>query len=72
MFWLSEQGLYAPIAFITLAVLLFTMFMELWVSEEMNGDGTMISKNYMINCLEILFTMSTNLAEGALLAKAFQ
>lgn len=72
MFWLVEQGLYAPIAYLSLVISLFTMFMKLWINEKMNGDGIMKYKNYMIICLEISFTLSTNLAGGALLAKAFQ
>lgn len=72
MFWLVEQGLYAPIAYLSLIISLFTMFMKLWINEKMNGDGIMKYKNYMIICLEISFTLSTNLAGGALLAKTFQ
>lgn len=38
----------------------------------MNGDGIMKCKNCMIVCLEISFTLSTNIAGGTLLAKVFQ
>lgn len=72
IFWLVEQGLYALIAYISLVISLFTMFMKLWINEKMNGDGIMKCKNCMIVCLEISFTLSTNIAGGALLAKVFQ
>jgi len=68
--WLVEQGLVAPIAISSFALLLTILIVKLMI--KVKGDNMMENKaKEMISAsFEILYTMSANLAGGALLAKA--
>ena len=70
MFWLAVQGLVAPIAISSFALLLTILIVKLMI--KVKGDNMMENKaKEMISAsFEILYTMSANLAGGALLAKA--
>ncbi len=70
MLWLVEQGLVAPIAISSFALLLTILIVKLMI--KVKGDNMMENKaKEMISAsFEILYTMSANLAGGALLAKA--
>ena len=70
MLWLVEQGLVAPIAISSFALLLTILIVRLMI--KVKGDNMMENKaKEMISAsFEILYTMSANLAGGALLAKA--
>lgn len=72
MFWLAVQGLIVPIAISSL-VILFTVSAVKSVIKA-KGDDAMGSevKKFVSVFFDILYTMSANLAEGALLAKALQ
>ncbi len=72
MLWLAEQGLVAPIAISSFALLLTILIVKLMI--KVKGDNMMENKvKEMISAsFEILYTMSANLAGGALLAKALQ
>lgn len=70
MLWLVEQGLVAPIVISSFALLLTILIVKLMI--KVKGDNMMENKaKEMISAsFEILYTMSANLAGGALLAKA--
>lgn|GEM_PF-3239376 len=72
VFWLAVQGLVATLA-ISLLVVLFTVSAVKSVIKA-NGDDAMESKikEFVSVVFSILYTMSANLAGGALLAKALQ
>ena len=70
MLWLVEQGLVAPIAISSFALLLTILIVKLMI--KVKGDNMMENKakEMISTSFEILYTMSANLAGGALLAKA--
>ena len=72
MFWLAVQGLFVPIAISSLIVL-FTIFVVNSVIKAKEDDamGSKVKEFISVN-LDILYTMSANLASGALLAKTLQ
>ena len=72
MFWLAVQGLVATIAISSL-VALFTVSAVKFVIKA-KGDDAMGSKvkEFVSIVFDILYTMSANLAGGALLAKTLQ
>ena len=67
MFWLAVQGLLVPIAISSLIVL-FTVLIKAKGDDDM---GSKVKEFISVN-LDILYTMSTNIAGGALLAKTLQ
>lgn len=69
VFWLAVQGWYAPIAISTLIALFVVVIFQTLI--RVKGDGAMGNKliNLVNKGLDILYTMSANLAGGALLAK---
>lgn len=69
MFWLAGQGLAPIIAFLSLIVLTITFIID---CVKIKGDDAMENKNGKIGNFinQILFTMSSNFAVGALLTKA--
>lgn len=72
MFWLTVQWVVVPIAISSLGVLFTVSVVK--VVLKANGDDAMRSKVKEIVSmnLDILYTMSANLAGGALLAKELQ
>lgn len=66
------QGLVAPIAISSLVVLFIVSAVEATIKAK--GDDAMGSKvkEFVSVVFDILYTMSANLAGGALLAKALQ
>ena len=72
MFWLAVQGLFVPIAISSLIVL-FTIFVVNSVIKAKEDDamGSKVKEFISVN-FYILYTMSANLASGALLAKTLQ
>ena len=70
--WLALQGLVAPIAISSFALLLTILIVKIVI--KVKGDNMMENKAKEIisASFEILYTMSANLAGGALLAKALQ
>ena len=72
MFWLAVQGLLVPIAISSLIVL-FTVSVVKSVIKAKGDDvmGCKVKEVISVN-LDILYTMSANLAVGALLAKTLQ
>ena len=72
VFWLAVQGLVAPIAISSLVVLFTVSVVKIVIKAK--GDDAMGSKVKEFVCVifDILYTMSTNLAGGALLAKTLQ
>lgn len=71
-FWLAGQGLAVPIAISTLVTLLVVDIVQALIKAK--GDDAMGNKliNIVNMGLDILYTMSANLAGGALLAKVLQ
>lgn len=71
-FWLAEQGVAVQIAISTLVTLLVVNIVQALIKAE--GDDAMGNKliNFVNMGLDILYTMSANLAGGALLAKVLQ
>lgn len=72
MFWLAGQGLVAPIAISSLVVLFTVSVVKIVIKAK--GDDALGSKVKEFVCVifDILYTTSTNLAGGALLAKTLQ
>ena len=72
MFWLAVQELVALIAISSLVVLCTVSVVKIVIKAK--GDDAMGSKVKEFVCVifEILYTMSANLAGGALLAKTLQ
>lgn len=72
VFWLAVQGRVVPIALFTFITLLAVAVVKTLI--RVKGDDAMGNKaNYFVNMvLDILYTMSANLAGGALLAKVLQ
>lgn len=72
MLWLAVQGLVVPIAISTLVVLFAVSLAKVVLKAK--GDDAMRSKvkELMSMNLDVLYTMSANLAGGTLLAKALQ
>lgn len=72
MFWLAVQGLVAPIAISSLVVLFTVSVVKIVIKAK--GDDAMESKVKEFVCVifDILYTMSANMAGGALLAKTLQ
>ena len=72
MFWLAVQGLVAPIAISSLVVLFTVSVIKVVVKAK--GDDAVGSKvkEFVSESFDILYTMSANLAGGALLAKTLQ
>ena len=72
VFWLAVQGLVVPIAISSLVVLFTVSVVESVIKAK--GDDAMGSKvkEFVSIVFDILYTMSANLAGGALLAKALQ
>lgn len=70
--WLAVQGLVAPIAISSLVVLSTVLAVKVVIKAK--GDDAMGSKEkeFVSVIFDILYTMSTNLAGGALLAKTLQ
>lgn len=66
------QGLVAPIAISSLVALVIVSIVK--AVKKVKGDDAMGSrrKEFVNTCLDVLFTMSANLAGGALLTKALQ
>lgn len=72
MFWLAVQELAAPIAISSL-VGLFTVSVVKIVIKAKGDDAMGIKmKEFVSVAFDILYTMSANLAGGALLAKTLQ
>ncbi|MCM1145950.1 MAG: hypothetical protein NC318_14830 [Blautia sp.] len=71
-FWLVGQGLVVPIAISALVTLLMVNIVQALIKAK--GDDAMENKliNFVNMGLNILYTMSVNLAGGALLAKVLQ
>lgn len=72
MFWLAVQGLVAPIAISSLVVLFTVSVVKIVI--KVKGDDAMGSKvkEFVSVVFDILYTMSANLAGGALLAKTLR
>lgn len=72
MFWLAVQGLVASIAISSLVVLFTVSVVKIVIKAK--GDDAMGSKAEEFVCVifDILYTMSANLAGGALIAKTLQ
>lgn len=72
MFWLAVQGGVAPIAISSLVVLFTVSVVKIVIKAK--GDDAMGSKVEEFVCVifDILYTLSANLAGGALLAKTLQ
>lgn len=72
MFWFAVQGLVAPIAISSLVVLFTVSVVKIVIKAK--GDDAMGSKvkESVSVIFNILYTMSANLAGGALLAKTLQ
>lgn len=72
MLWLAEQGLASYLAIASLIVLLVICITKVIIKTNTEGDEAMVNKkreivNVMVECL---FSMGTNIAGNALLAKA--
>ena len=69
MLWLAKQGLVSLIAISSLIVLIALFVVKVVKAK---GDDAMENRNKSVGAIicEFLFTMSSNLAGGALLAKA--
>ena len=69
VFWLAVQELVAPIAISSLVVLFTVSVVKIVIKAK--GDDAMGSKVKELVCVifDVLYTMSANLAGGALLAK---
>lgn len=72
MFWLAVQGLAVPIAISSLVVLFAVSVVKIVIRTK--GDDAMKSnvKEFVSVVFDILYTISTNLAGGALLAQTLQ
>lgn len=72
MFWLAVQEVVAPIAISSLVVLFTVSVVKIVIKAK--GDDAMGSKvkESVSVIFDILYTMSANLAGGALLAKTLQ
>lgn len=72
VFWLAMQGLVAPIAISSFVVLFTVSVVKIEIKAK--GDDAMGSKvkESVSVIFDILYTMSANLAGGALLAKTLQ
>ena len=72
VFWLAGQGLAAPIAISTLVTLFVVAIVQTLIKAK--GDDAMGNKmiNFANMGLDVLYTMSANLAGGALLTKVLQ
>ena len=72
VFWLAVQGVVAPIAISSLVVLFTVSVVKIVIKAK--GDDAMGSKVNEFVCVifDILYTLSANLAGGALLAKTLQ
>lgn len=72
VFWLAVQGLVAPIAISSLVALVIVSIVK--AMKKVKGDDAMENrvKEFVNVSLDILYTMSANLAGGALLAKTLQ
>lgn len=72
MFWLAVQGLLVPIASSSLIVL-FTVSVVRSVIKAKGDDamGSKVKEFISVN-LDILYTLSANLAGGSLIAKTLQ
>lgn len=72
MFWLAVQEVVAPIAISSLVVLFTVSVVKIVIKAK--GDDVMGSKvkESVSVIFDILYTMSANLAGGALLAKTLQ
>lgn len=70
VFWLAVQGLVAPIAISSLVALIIVAIVKGLV--KVKGDDAMENRieEFVNMSLDILYTMSANLAGGALLAEA--
>lgn len=68
------QGLVAPIAISSLVALVLIAVIKVVIELNAKGDDAMENKKKkcFVMILDILYTMSANLAGGALLAKALQ
>ena len=69
VFWFAVQGLVAPIAISSLVVLFTVSVVKIVIKAK--GDDAVGSKVKELVCVifDVLYTMSANLAGGALLAK---
>lgn len=74
VFWFAVQGLVAPIAISSLVAFVLIAVIEMLIELNVKGDDAVGNKKKkgFVMILDILYTMSANLAGGALLAKAFQ
>ena len=72
MFWLAVQGLVALIAISSLVVLFTVSVVRIVIKAK--GDDAIGSKvkGFLSVIFDIIYTMSANLAGGALLAKTLQ
>ena len=72
MFWLAVQGLAVPIIISSLVILFVVAIVRTLL--KVKGDDAMEDKikGFINMSLDILYTMSANLAGGALLAKTLQ
>ena len=72
VFWLAVQGLVAPIAILLLVVLFTVSVVKIVIKAK--GDDAMGSKvkEFIGVIFDILYTMSANLAGGALLVQTLQ
>lgn len=72
VFWLAVQGLYVPIVISTLVTLFVVAIFRTLIRAK--GDDAMGNKvkSFAYMSLDILYTMSANVAGGALLAEALQ
>ena len=72
MLWLAGQGLNVPIAVSALVILFVVDIVQALIKAK--GDDAMGNKliNFVNKGLDILYTMSANLAGGTLLAKVLQ
>lgn len=70
--WLAVQGLVAPIAISSFALLLTISIVKIVIKVKRDNMMENKAKEIISASFEILYTMSANLAGGALLAKALQ
>ena len=72
VFWFAVQGLVAPIAISSLVVLFTVSVVKIVIkAKEDDAMGSKV-KEFVCVIFDILYTMSANLAGGALLAKTLQ
>ena len=72
VFWLAVQGLVAPIAISSLVVLFIVSVVKIVIkAKEDDAMGSKV-KEFVCVIFDILYTMSANMAGGALLAKTLQ